>query len=74
MTKKRLKTVLKGYSTTDLNLNFGSQAHLRYSQNPILWTHNMDRSLLQTVSLLCLRGKKTLKFSLNSTCLMQTHH
>ena len=37
--KKESEAILKGYSTTDLNLNFGSQAHLRYSQNPILWTH-----------------------------------
>lgn len=37
--RKKSEAVLKGYLTTDLNLNFGSQAHLRYSQNPILWTH-----------------------------------
>ena len=37
--RKKSEAILKGYSTTDLNLNFGSQVHLRYSQNPILWTH-----------------------------------
>ena len=42
--RKKAENYFEGvYSTTDLNLNFGSQAHLKYSENPIIWTHHYYR-------------------------------